>query len=155
MSKLTVVAEPGKHEVIISRVFDAPRELVYRTYTDPAAVSKWWGPRGVETIVEKMDVQFGGTWRFTHRAPGAEYSFRGVYHEVVPNERLVHTFEFEPMYGHIMLETITFEDQDGKTLVTDKSVFQTVADRDGMIQSGMERGMDESFTRFEELLAQA
>ena len=155
MSKLKVVAEPGQQEVIITRVFDAPRELVYRTYTDPTMVPKWWGPRGVTTVVEKMDVRFGGTWRYIHQAPGVEYSFKGVYHEVIPNERLVYTFEFEPLPGHILLETITFEDQDGKTLLTDKSVFQTVADRDGMVQSGMESGMTQSFDRFEELLAQA
>lgn len=156
MSRLNVVAEPGKQEVIITRVFDAPRELVYKAYTDPQAVPNWWGPRGITTVVDKMDVQFGGVWRYIHRAPGdVEYSFKGVYHEVVPSERLVFTFEFEPMPGHIMLETVTFEDQDSKTLFTDRSVFQTVEDRDGMIQSGMEGGMAETLDRLEELLEKA
>jgi uncharacterized protein YndB with AHSA1/START domain len=156
MSKLNIIAEPGKQEVTITRVFNAPRDLVFKAYTDPNLLPQWWGPKGVTTIVEKMDVKFGGAWRYIHRAPGeVEYAFRGVYHEVVPSERLVYTFEFEPMPGHVMLETITFEDQDGQTRLTDKSVFQSVEDRDGMIQSGMESGATESMDRLAALVEKA
>ncbi len=156
MSKLSVIAEPGKQEVTITRIINAPRELVFKAYTDPNLLPQWWGPRSTTTIVEKMDVKFGGVWRFIHRAPGeGEYAFRGVYHEVVPSERLVYTFEFEPMPGHVMLETITFEDLDGKTRITDQSVFQSVEDRDGMMQSGMESGATESMDRLAELVEKA
>jgi uncharacterized protein YndB with AHSA1/START domain len=105
------------------------------------------------TIVDKMDVKFGGIWRYVQRKPdGSEYGFRGVYHAIVPNERLVFTFEFEGMPGHVMLETLAFEEHDGKTKMTDSSVFQSVEDRDGMLQSGMEGGAAESLDRFAMLL---
>ncbi len=153
MPKTHVTAEPGMHEVTITRTFDAPRDLVFRTYTDPTLVPRWWGPRGITTTVDKMDMRPGGEWRYVQRdADGNEYAFRGVYHEVTPPERLVYTFEFEGMPGHVLLETVIFEERDGKTTLIDKSVFQSVADRDGMVQSGMEQGAAESMDRLEELL---
>src|SRR4051794_32418110 len=153
MTKLNLVAEPGKHEIIMLREFDAPRELVFKAYTDPAFVPQWWGPKSMTTIVDKMDVKFGGIWRYVQRKPdGSEYGFRGVYHAIVPNERLVFTFEFEGMPGHVMLETLAFEEHNGKTKMTDSSVFQSVEDRDGMLQSGMEGGAAESLDRFAMLL---
>ncbi len=153
MGKLNLVAEPGKQEIMMSRDFDAPRELVFKAYTDPTLVPRWWGPRGLTTVVDKMDVKMGGIWRYIQRdADGNEYGFRGVYHQVTSPERLVYTFEFEGMPGHVLLETITFEDHNGKTRIIDSSVFQSVADRDGMIQSGMEGGAEESWDRFDKLL---
>jgi uncharacterized protein YndB with AHSA1/START domain len=96
----------------------------------------------------------GGIWRFVQRdADSHEYAFHGVYHEIVPPARLVYTFEFEGMQGHILLETVTFEEQAAKTILTDRSVFQTVEDRDGMLKSGMEEGAAETMDRFAELLA--
>lgn len=136
------------------RIFDAPCELVWRVCTDPDRLPEWWGPRSLATTVDKMDVRPGGVWRFVQRdAAGNEYAFHGVYHEVTPPERLVYTFEFEGMPGHVLLETVTFEDQDGKTMLTDKSVFQTVEDRDGMLNTGMEEGAAETMDRLAELLA--
>lgn len=153
MSKLKLMAEPGKHEITMTREFNAPRELVFKAYTDPALVARWWGSRTDTTIVDQMDVRQGGIWRFTTRgSDGVEYAFHGIYHSITAPERIVHTFEFEGMPGHVLLETITFTEHDGKTTVTDSSVFQTVEARDGMIQSGMEGGADESWNRFEELL---
>jgi uncharacterized protein YndB with AHSA1/START domain len=100
-----------------------------------------------------MDVRMGGIWRYVQRdTDGNEYGFRGVYHDVVAPERLVYTFEWEGMPGHILLETVTFEERNGKTTVTDSSVFQTVEDRDGMLQSGMEGGAEESWDRIDDLL---
>jgi uncharacterized protein YndB with AHSA1/START domain len=100
-----------------------------------------------------MEPRMGGIWRYVqHDADGNEYSFRGVYHQVTAPERLVYTFEFEGMPGHILLETITLENHNGKTKVIDSSVFQSVEDRDGMIQSGMESGAAESWDRLEKLL---
>ncbi len=154
MTKLDIVAPPGKQEIIITRTFDAPRALVFKAFTDPALIPKWWGPARLTTVVEKMDVRPGGIWRFVqHDAEGNEYAFHGVYHDIAAPERLVYTFEWEGMPGHAMLETVTFEEHDGKTKVTDTAVFQTVEDRDGMIESGMEGGATESMDRMAELLA--
>jgi len=153
MASLNLVAEPGMHSIVMSRAFDAPRAMVFKAYTDATLVPKWWGPRRLTTAVDAMDIKFGGVWRYIqHDADGNEYAFRGVYHEIVSPERLVFTFEFEGMPGHVLLETVTFEERDGKTLVTDTSVFQSVADRDGMLQSGMEGGASESWERFEAVL---
>jgi uncharacterized protein YndB with AHSA1/START domain len=153
MSKLNLIAEPGQLDIRMSREFNAPRELVFKACTEPALVAQWWGPREVTTTVDKLEPRMGGIWRFVQRdADGNEYGFRGVFHEVTAPERLVYTFEFEPMPGHILLETITFEEHNGKTRLVDTSVFQTVEDRDGMIASGMEGGAEESWDRLEELL---
>lgn len=153
MSKLNLIAEPGSHKIEMSHTSNAPRELVFKVYTDPKLVPQFWGQRETETIVEKMDVKYGGTWRYVMRNPdGAEYAFKGVYHQVVPNEKIVYTFEFEGMPGHICLETVTFEEHDGKTTITDSLVFQSVEDRDGMLDSGMEEGANEFWDQFEELL---
>lgn len=155
MSEMKLIAEPGKQEITMSRSFDAPRELVYKAYTDPDLLPQWWGPEGLTTIVDKMEVKPGGTWRYVQRDDeGNEYGFHGVYHTTIAPERLVHTFEFEGMPGHVLLETITFEEKDGKTIMTDSSVFQSVADRDGMLSSGMEDGATQSMERFAKLLLQ-
>ncbi len=153
MGKLNIIAEPGKHEIIMTRDFDAPRALVFKTITDPTLIPRWWGPRRLTTVVDKMEVRMGGIWRYVQRDPdGNEYGFRGVYHQVSVPERLVYTFEWEGMPGHVLLETVTLAERDGKTIITDSSVFQTVEDRDGMLQSGMEGGATETWDRFEELL---
>ncbi len=154
MNKTKLKAEPGKQEIIGTRVFDAPRDLVFKAYTDPSLLAQWWGPARYSTEVESMDVRSGGRWRFIQRdSQGTEEAFHGVYHEVVPSEQIIQTFEYEGIPGHhVILETLTFEDMDGKTRLIDQMVFQNVEDRDGMLQSGMEEGTSESFDRFEELL---
>ena len=149
-----IIAERGKQEVIITRVFDAPRALVFRAYTDRNLKPQWWGPKRLTTTIDKMDVKPGGQWRFIQRdAAGNEYVFHGVYHEVRSPERIVDTFEFEGMPGHVSLETCILEDIDGKTKMTGRSVYQTVEDRDGMLASGMEEGVFETMDRLAELLA--
>jgi uncharacterized protein YndB with AHSA1/START domain len=154
MTKLNLIAEPGKQEIVMTRVFDAPRELVFKAHTDPKLIPQWWGPRRFTTTVERMDAKMGGIWRFVHQdANGNEYAFHGVYHEVASPERLVQTFEFEGMPGHVLLETATFEEFEGKTKLTSRSVFQSVEDRDGMLQTDMEEGAAESWNRLAELLA--
>ena len=151
-TKVTLLSD---RKILITREFDAPRELVFKAMTDPALISRWWGPRNYTTVVDKMDVRPGGAWRFVHRtADGNEYGFRGEYREVVPPERIVQTFEFEPMAGHISVETATFTERDGRTLLTVRSVFSTKEDRDGMVQSGMEKGLAETHDRFAELLVE-
>lgn len=153
MTKAVVTVEPARHDIVLTRVFDAPRELVFKTYTDPELIPRWWGPRNLTTTVERMDVRPGGSWRFVQRdAEGHEFAFHGLYHEVSPPERIVDTFEFEGMPGHVALETTTLEDLGGRTRLTTITVFQTIEDRNGMVASGMEQGATESMDRLEELL---
>lgn len=154
MSKMQLIAEPGQPTMTVIRTFDAPRELVYKAWTDPEAIPHWWGPAYLTTTVERMDVKKGGLWRFIQQdSQGNEYAFNGVYHEALAPERLILTWEWEGMPGHVLLETVTFEEApDGKTRVTDTSSFQSVADRDGMLQGGAEEGLV-MFDRFDEVLA--
>jgi uncharacterized protein YndB with AHSA1/START domain len=144
---------PSDREVIITRIFDAPRELVFKKSTDPDLIPQWWGPKRYTTTVEKMDVRPGGVLRFIQRdQDGKKYAFNGIYREIVPPEREVHTFEFEGMPGHVILETSMFEEFEGKTKLTVIDLFQTIEDRDGMFNSGMKEGATESMDRLEELL---
>jgi uncharacterized protein YndB with AHSA1/START domain len=151
--QIEFIAEPGKPEIITTAVFDAPRGLVFKVYTDQNLIPKWWGPRNLTTTIDKMELRQGGAWRFIQRdAEGKEYASNGVYLEVMPPEKLVSTFNFEPMPGHELVETSIFEEENGKTKLTAKDVFQSVEDRDGMVQSGMESGLRESMERLSELL---
>jgi uncharacterized protein YndB with AHSA1/START domain len=149
-----ITVEPGKQEVVITRTFDAPRDLVFKAYTDPNAIPQWWGPRSLTTKVDKMDVTAGGLWRYRQRdAQGNEFNFHGVYHSVESPARIVSTFEFEGAPGHVSLETLSLEEEGGKTMMRSHAVFQSVADRDAMVGSGMEEGVKDTYDRFEELLS--
>jgi uncharacterized protein YndB with AHSA1/START domain len=152
----TITAEPGKMDILVIREFDAPRDLVFKAYTDPELVKQWLGPRRLKMIVEKFESRDGGTYRYIHEDDhGNKYAFRGVNHEVLPPERIIGTFEFEglPERGHVALQTARFEAlSGGRTRVTGQSVFQSVADRDGMLKSGMDRGVNEGFERLDDLL---
>jgi uncharacterized protein YndB with AHSA1/START domain len=158
MGKLHVVAEPGKQEVIMTRMFDAPREKVFRYFTDPEKIKKWWGGKSFKTRIDKMESRAGGSWRFVQTdQDGNEWAFHGVYHDMTPPERCIQTFEFEgwPEPGHVVLDTLCLEDQGTKTKMTIVSVFQSVADRDGMVASGMERGAGEGYDALSELLSES
>ena len=145
--------KPSDREVVMTKVFAAPRELVWKAYTDPKLIPRWWGPRYLTTTIDKMDAKPGGAWRFVSRGPdGSEFGFHGVFREVVKPERLSWTFEFEGSPGHVSVDTVTFEKLGGRTKVTVTSVFQSKADRDGMVASGMEGGATESMERLAELL---
>ena len=148
------VTLPSDREIVMTRVFNAPRELVFKAHVDPTLIAQWWGPRDYTTIVDKMDVRPGGAWRLIlRRADGSEEGFRGEFREIVPPERFTWTFEWEGMPGHVGLETYTFEEHAGITTLTATSVFDTVEERDGVIASGMEAGANESADRLDELLA--
>ncbi len=150
----TVLTTPSDREIVSERVFDAPRERVFTAFTDPELIPEWWGPRRLTTTVDKMDVRRGGAWRFVSRdSNGEEQGFRGTYREVTPPERGVQTFEWEGMPGHVIVETVTFEDLGGRTKVTNISLFHTTEERDGMLASGMESGLTESHDRLDEVLA--
>jgi uncharacterized protein YndB with AHSA1/START domain len=153
MSEVAYSIEPGRQEIVMTRTFQAPRDLVFRTMTDPALIPRWWGPRRLTTTVEEMDPRPGGRWRYVQREPGGgEHAFHGVYHDVSAPERLVLTFEYEGVPGHVLLQTVTLEERGGRTRLVDQSVFQSVADRDAMVRSGMESGATESMERLGELL---
>lgn len=151
---LKIKVPAGKQEIIITRLFNAPRDLVFKTYNDPSLRASWWGPKDLETKVEKMDARPGGNWRIIQNdSAGNGYAFHGLYHTVLEPERLAFTFEFEGMPGHVSLESLKFEElPGGKTKVTDTTVFQTLEDRNGMVEAGMEKGVVESYTRFAGLL---
>lgn len=155
-NKATITAEPGKQELFITREFDAPRELVFKAFTDPKLYVQWLGPRGLTTKLERFEPRNGGSWRFIQKdANGNEYAFHGVNHEVLSPERIIDTFEFEglPEKGHVILETARFEElPNNRTKLVSQSVFQSVADRNGMLQSDMEVGVNDSYDRLDELL---
>lgn len=150
-----VIAETGKQEIIIIREFDAPRDRVFKAFTDPMSIVKWWGPAELKNTVEQYEPKAGGSWKFVQVAPnGAAFSFHGVLHEV-SKERIIQTFEFDglPEKGHVAMETMRLEELPGnRTRMTTQSVFQSVQDRDGMVSSGMERGVVESHERLDALL---
>jgi uncharacterized protein YndB with AHSA1/START domain len=151
----STVTTPGEREIRVERVFDAPRERVFAAYTDPELIPQWWGPRGTTTVVAELDARAGGRWRFVGRGPdGREDAFRGVFREVTAPERIVQTFEWEGMPGHVSVDTATFEDLGDRTRVVSTTVFHAPEERDGMLEAGMERGMNETFERLDELLAQ-
>lgn len=153
-TKATKVEARADREIVSERVFEAPRERVFDAYTNPELIPQWWGPRNVTTVVEQMDVRAGGDWRFVCRnADGGSDAFRGTFREVSPPERIVQTFEWLGMPGHVVVETATFEDLGGRTKVTTVSLFHTSEERDGMLASGMEGGLSESYERLDELLA--
>ena len=156
-NKTNITVEPGKQELFITREFDAPRELVFRAYTDPELYAQWLGPRDLTTRFDTFEPVSGGKYRFVQKdKDGNEYAFHGVNHEVTAPERIIGTFEFEglPETGHVVLETSIFEALPGnRTRVTAQSVYQSVSDRDGMVQSGMERGVNEGYERLDEILS--
>lgn len=153
----TITVEPGKQDLFITREFDAPRELIYKAHIDPDLYVQWLGPRGLTTTLETFEPVSGGRWRFTQKdQDGNEFGFHGVFHTMT-EELMIQTFEFEglPESGHVTLDTMRLEKLPGnRTKVTIQSVFQSVSDRDGMVQSGMEYGVNEGYERLDELLAQ-
>jgi uncharacterized protein YndB with AHSA1/START domain len=154
-NKTSIIAELGKQELFIIREFEAPRELVFRALNEPEMLKEWLGPRDLTLEIEKFEGRSGGSYRFINcNATGTRYCFNGVIHEVTAPERIIRTFEFEglPERGHVSLETATFEVlPKERTKLIIHSVFKSVEDRDGMIKSGMERGVVDSHERLDEL----
>jgi uncharacterized protein YndB with AHSA1/START domain len=153
MPETEYLIEPGKQDLTSTTVIDAPRELVFRAYTDPELFARWWGPRRLKNKILKYDSRSGGEWHVIQvDTDGAEYGFRGVNHEVVAPERICQTFEFLGVPGHVALQTATFEDLGKKTRIVAHMVFESVLDRDGMVGAGMKSGADESMERLAEVL---
>ena len=152
MAKATITT-PGDRDVRIERIFNAPRDRVWKAMTDPKLVAQWWG-RGNKLVIEKMELERGGHWRFVEHSPHGAHGFEGRFAEVTPPERVVQTFEWDGMPGHVALETMTLEDLgDGRTRLVTTSLFLTAEDRDGMLQSGMEGGLNESYAALDRVLA--
>ena len=150
-AKTATVTTPSDREIRVERIFQAPRERVWRAFTEKE-VAQWWG-RGNKLVIEKMEVERGGHWRFVEHGPEGVNGFEGRYREVTPPERVVQTFEWDGMPGHVIIETVTLEDLGDRTRVVTTSLFHTGEERDGFLQSGMEQGMNESYAALDRLLA--
>jgi uncharacterized protein YndB with AHSA1/START domain len=157
MKKSEIVSEPGKQELFITREFDAPREVVFYAYTNAKYLKRWASPRDLAIRLELFEPITGGSWAYTHLdEKGREYHFRGVFHEVAFPDRIVQTLEYGgfPEKGHAVIETAIFEIlPNERTKVTTHTIFQSNADREGMLSADMERGIQESHERLDELLA--
>lgn len=154
MTETKIAAGPGSNEIRTERELEAPRDIVFRAYTEPDLLVQWLGPHGYTMEIDRYEARDGGRYRYVHRDPeGNEFGFRGVFHGDPSPDQMVQTFEWEGMPGHISLDTAVLEDRGDKTLVRTVSIFQSQEDRDGMLQSGMETGVTEGFERLDEVLA--
>lgn len=147
------VSTPSDREILITRVFDAPRDRVWEAFADPKILAQWWG-RGHKLDIERFEFERGGHWRFVEHHDGGSDGFEGRFREVTPPERIVQTFEWDGMPGYVSVDTVVFEDLgDGRTRVVNTALFFTTEERDGMLQSGMEGGLSESYAALDKLLA--
>jgi uncharacterized protein YndB with AHSA1/START domain len=155
MTGTHITAPGGAPFIDVLRDFDAPRELVFRAYTDPSLVVQWLGPRELKMRVIEFDARTGGSYRYVHTAvDGTENGFRGVFHTVSRPALIIQTFEWAGDPGSVSLEKKMFEDLGGRTRLHEQSVFPSVAARDQAIANGMERGITDSMDRLGELLHQ-
>jgi uncharacterized protein YndB with AHSA1/START domain len=158
MNKATVTAKPGESIIHIERIFDAPREKFFRVVTDKDLIPKWWVGPGYDVQADEMDVREGGRWKFVQTMQdGTKFVFFGSYHEITAPERVVQTFEFSglPERGHVILEKMELEEVEGnKTKLKVTQSFFSVEDRDGMLQSGMEEGMQNTYNTLDKILAE-
>ena len=147
------VSKTSDREARIERIFDAPRERVWRAMTDPELVAQWWG-RGNKLVIEKMELRRGGHWRFVEHSDHGVHGFEGRYREVTPPSHMAMTFEWDGMPGYVAIDTVTLEDLgDGRTKVVSTSLFHTAEERDGMLKSGMETGLNQSYEALDRVLA--
>ena len=147
------VTTPAEREIRIERVFDAPRDRVWRAFTEPDLLAQWWG-RGNKLVIERLELERGGHWRFVEHGPDGVHGFEGRFREVTPPERIVQTFEWDGMPGHVVLNDMKLEDLgDGRTRMVTTSSFFTTEERDGMLSSGMELGMNQSYAALDNVLA--
>jgi uncharacterized protein YndB with AHSA1/START domain len=143
----TTISLPSDKEIMMTRVFDAPRQLVFEAHSSCEHMKHWWGPARYSFASCKLDFRPGGAWRIVQRGPDGEFAFRGVFKEIVAPEKIVWTFEYEGAPGDVSTETMTLVERDGRTTLTARSVFPTAAARDAMLQSGMESGARETWER--------
>jgi uncharacterized protein YndB with AHSA1/START domain len=147
------ITKPSDREIRIERIFDAPRDRVWRAMTDPKLVAQWWG-RGNTLVIEKFELERGGHWRVVEHGPEGQHGFEGRFREVTPKTRIVQTFEWDGMPGHVAVDSMTLEDLgDGRTKLVTISQYHTPEERDGMLQSGMEEGLNQSHAALDKVLA--
>jgi uncharacterized protein YndB with AHSA1/START domain len=150
VAETKITAPAGLPYVDIEREFAAPRRLVHRAYTEPELIKQWLGPRRLEMEIERWD-EHG--YRYIHRDPeGNAFGFRGAFHGPMTIEGGTQTFEFEGVPGHISMDTLVLEDHGDRTIARTHSVFQSVEDRDAMVQAGMGGGVTEGYERLDEVL---
>lgn len=147
------ITKPSDREIRIERIFDAPRDRVWRALSDPNLIAQWWG-RGNKLVIEKFELEKGGHWRFVEHSPQGVHGFEGRFREVTPPGRVVQTFEWDGMPGYVVIETLELEDLgDGRTKLVNVSLFHTTEERDGMLESGMEEGLNQSYVALDRVLA--
>ncbi|MDP9206419.1 MAG: SRPBCC family protein [Gemmatimonadota bacterium] len=152
MAKATITT-PADREIRVERIFNAPRDRVWQAMTDPELVAEWWG-RGNKLVIEKLEVERGGHWRFVEHGPEGVHGFEGRFREVTPPERIVQTFEWDGMPAYVIINTMTLESLgDGRTRLVTTSLFHTTDERDGFLQSGMEGGLNQSYAALDRVLA--
>jgi uncharacterized protein YndB with AHSA1/START domain len=147
------VTPVGDRELHIERIFNAPRERVWRAHTERELIAQWWG-RGNQLDVERFEPETGGYWRFVEHSDGDTHGFGGRYREVTPMDTLAYTFEWDGMPGYITVDIVTFEDLgDGRTKVSTRTLFHAPEEREGMLQYGMIEGLNASYEALDRLLA--
>ncbi len=146
------VTTPTDREIVLTRVFDAPAHLVYKAFTDPELLKRWFGPHGWSLTLCEVDLRVGGAWRYVLKGPdGTTMGMGGVYQEIVPGQRTVHTESFDDYPGDSVITTVLTE-HDGKTTLTATARYESKEVRDAVVESGMEHGAAETYDRLAELL---
>lgn len=149
----TTITTPVEREIQVERIVHAARDRIWRAYTDPALVAQWWG-RGNRLVIEHYEPRRGGRWRVVEHTDHGVFGFEGRYREVIPPERLVRSFEWDGMPGHVIIETVTLTDLgDGRTRIATTMQFHTPEERDGFLQSGVQAGMDAAYAALDTLMA--
>jgi uncharacterized protein YndB with AHSA1/START domain len=155
MATTQITAEPAVPQLVVTSEFAAPRDLLFRAYTDPELLAQWLGPRGLTVTIDHLDPRHGGTWHcIGSDADGSKYAFRGVFHGTPSGDGIVQTVEFEEMPGHVCLQAVTFTEREGTTVLTQNTVYQSVQDRDRVLLYDNAEDIHESIERLEQLLAQ-
>jgi uncharacterized protein YndB with AHSA1/START domain len=153
IAEATIEADPKVPVIRITRDFNATPAQLLRAHTDPDLFVQWVGPNGMTTKIDQWDARTGGSWRFVQDAEGAEFAFRGCFHEIRP-DRIVQTFTYEGEPDGVALETLVFEDLgDGRTRMLASSLCDSFEGRDAWLQSGMETGVHEGYAKLDRLLA--
>jgi uncharacterized protein YndB with AHSA1/START domain len=150
-SRQATITLPTDEQILITREFDAPKHLVYKAWTTPELIKRWWSANRGEVTVAEVDLRVGGKWRYVMMAEGFEVGFHGEYREIVPNERIVSTEVFEGMPDAEALDTLTLAEKNGRTTLTILVEHQTKAHRDAHIESGMEGGLQDALDLLEQV----
>jgi uncharacterized protein YndB with AHSA1/START domain len=146
------VTLPADEQILITREFNAPKELVYRAFTTPELVKRWWHAKRGEMTVAEIDLRVGGKWRYVMvTEDGFEVAFHGEYREIVPNERIVSTEVFEGSPDEEAVNTATFAEAEGRTTLTVLVQHSSKQARDAHIESGMEAGLQDAFDLLEQV----